>query len=116
MHVIGCLLHAPLERIDGLRVQEIIYPILITFDMIANNFDGSYSHDAGSDAQGVFHTMKSFYFAVNIIIVRSILAYTLPLTYELQKRKIDVLAVYHAVDNVIETEDCRLNVDEKHKV
>ena len=93
-----------------------IEPILRTLDMIASNFDGSYGRQARSDAQGVFWTMKSFQFPLHMIIVRNIISYTLPLTYELQKKRLDVVKAYQAVDNVVEAlEDCRENIDVKHQ-
>ena len=105
-----------LQRIDGLeRVEELISPILRTLDMISSNHNGSYGKDARSDAQGVYWTLKSFHFAVHLFVVRNIMAYTLPLTYELQKKNLDVLKVYQAVDNVIQSlQDCRDRIDEKH--
>ena len=98
-----------IQRVDGLeRIEELIEPIILTLDMISENFDGSYGRDARSDAQGVYWTFKSFQFAVYLIIVRHIIAYTLPLTYELQQKCLDVLQVYSAVDTVLNSlMECR---------
>ena len=48
-----------LQRIDGFqKVQELIYPILTTFDLIATNHQESYSREARCDAQGVYWTFE----------------------------------------------------------
>ena len=105
-----------LQRIDGLeRVQEMIKPILETLDMISNNYDGSFNKDARNDAQGIYWTFKSFHFIVHLIIVRFVMSYTLPLTYELQEKQLDVVKVYKAVDTVIQSlKECREQVDTQH--
>ena len=105
-----------LRRIDGLEgVHEMMEPILQTLDMISCNHDDSYNKDARSDAQGVYWTFRSFQFLVHLVIVRYVMSYTLPLTYELQAEKIDVVKVYKAVDNVLESlKECRKEFDLKH--
>ena len=76
-------------RIDGLeRTQEMYEPLLSTLEEIKDNAAGTYNREACADAIGVYCTMPSFNFIVALIITRSILAYTLPLTLELQKKKI----------------------------
>ena len=103
-------------RIDGLeRTQEMYEPLLSTLEEIKDNADGSYNREACADANGVYSTMLSFNFIATLIITRSIMAYTLPLTLELQKKKIDVLSAYAAVDIVKQTlQQCRENVETKH--
>ena len=103
-------------RVDGLqRTQEMVKVTLETLDMINGNHDGSYSKEARTDAQGVYWTFKSFHHAIHLTIVRHIMSHTLSLTYELQKVQLDVVKVYEAVDNAIDTlEDCRNRVGEKH--
>ena len=104
------------QRLEGLeRVHELFKPIIKTLEDIKDNHDGSFKADARTDANGVHATFLSFDFVVNLIIVRHILAYITPLTTELQKSKMDIKAVYDAVDNVVRTlKFCRGNVDEKH--
>ena len=99
-----------LQRIDGLeRVQELMKPILETLDQIANNHDGSYNNrDARSDAHGLYWTFRSFQFCFHLIIIRFVMSYILPLTYELQKKQLDVIRAYEAVDVVVESlKECR---------
>lgn len=105
-----------LYQMDGLeRVQSTAVPILMTLDSISSNYDGSYSHEAQSDAQGVYWTMKSFPFIVHLVIVRNILAYLWPLSIELQAKRIDVVAVYEAVDTVTDClSECRNEIHSKH--
>ncbi|XP_066928330.1 52 kDa repressor of the inhibitor of the protein kinase-like [Clytia hemisphaerica] len=106
-----------LRRIDGLeRVHEMMKPILISLDLIADNHDGSYNKEARSVAQGLYWTLKSFQFILHLIVVRYVMSYTLSLTEELQKKKLDIVKVYKAVDNVIGTlGQCRKAVDSKHE-
>ena len=90
-------------------------PILATLDLIADNHDGSYNKEARSIAQGIYWTFRSFQFIIHLIIVRYVMSYTLSLTHELQKKKLDVVKVYKAVDNVVGTlKKCREAVDSKH--
>ena len=100
-------------RLDGLeRFQEMLRLILLALEDISNNFDESYKSEACSDASGLLSRICSFGFLVNLVIVRNILAYTHSLTYELQRRTLDISSVYAAVDNVIPTlENCSENVD-----
>ncbi|XP_066916952.1 52 kDa repressor of the inhibitor of the protein kinase-like [Clytia hemisphaerica] len=107
-----------LQRVDGLeRVEELMSAILETLDMIANNHDRSYTNkDGRADARGLYWTFRSFSFMIHLIIVRNVLSYTLSLTYELQKKQLDVGKVYEAVDNVIDSlQECRDKVDDLHK-
>ena len=105
-----------IQRIDGLeRIQELVIPILVSLSSIAENHDGSYKREARSDAAGLHSNMTSFNFAVHLIVLRKVLSYTYPLTFELQKKQLDVVHVYKAIDNVVDTlSDCRDNVDAKH--
>ena len=90
-------------------------PLLSTLEEIKDNAAGTYNREACADADGVYFTMLSFNFIVTLIITKSIMAYTLPLTLELQEKKIDVLSAYAAIGNVKETlQQCRENVDSKH--
>ena len=83
--------------------------------MISNNYDGSFNKDARNDAQGIYWTFKSFHFIVHLIIVRFVMSYTLPLTYELQEKQLDVVKVYKAVDTVIQSlKECREQVDTQY--
>ena len=106
-----------LRRIDGLeRVHEMMKPILVTLDLIADNHDGSYNKEARSVAQGLYWTLKSFQFILHLIVVRYVMSYTLSLTEELQKKKLDIVKVYKAFDIVLGTlGKCRKAVDSKHK-
>ena len=103
-------------RLDGMeRFQEMIKPILLALEDISNNFDGTYKSDARSDASGVLSRVCSFDFLINMVVVRNILGYVQPLTYELQKKTLDISSVYDAVDNVIAAlGDCHTNVERKH--
>ena len=105
-----------LMRLDGLeRIQQMFKPIIKTLEDIKNNHDGSYKADARADANGVYTMFLSFGFVINLVVVRNILGYIGPLTAELQKVKIDILGVYDAVDNAMDTlVSVRANVDEKH--
>ena len=63
----------------------------------------------------IYWTFKSFHFIVHLIIVRFVMSYTLPLTYELQEKQLDVVKVYKAVDTVIQSlKECREQVDTQH--
>ena len=91
-------------------------PILITLNMIAENYDGSYKKEARQDANGLYHNLKTFSSAVHFIITRHVISYMVPITFELQKTQLDVIGVYQAVDVVLASlQECRTNVDEKHK-
>ena len=97
-------------RLDGMeRVQEMIKPIIFALEDIKDNHDGSYQADAHTDASGVYCTI------LNLIIVRNILAYITAITTELQKVNLDILGVYDAVGNVVNTlQICRDDADRKH--
>ena len=85
--------------------------------MIANNHDGSYNNKEGrSDAQGLYWTFRSFCFMIHLVFVRFVMYYTLPITKEFQKKQLDVVKVYNAVDVVIKSlQECRDQVDTKHE-
>ena len=71
------------------------------------------SSDAGG---GLLHKIFTFDFIINLVVVRHVLAYIQPLTYELQQVKIDISAVYEALDNCLETlKQVRKNIDIKHQ-
>jgi len=57
----------------------------IEYDMISENRDNSYAHDARTDANGLFWNLKSF--TIHLVILRHVISYTLPLTYELELQK-----------------------------
>lgn len=105
------------QRLDALeRIQDLIKPILITLNAIAENHDGSYKKEARQDANGLYSNLKTFSSAVHFIITRHVISYMVPITFELQKTQLDVISVYRAVDVVLASlEECRKNVDEKHK-
>ena len=90
-------------------------PILATLDLIATNHDGSYnSKDARSDAKGLYWTFR-FFFIIHLVIVRYVMSHTLPLTYKLQQKQLDVVKVYQAVDTVIKSlQECRNNINDKN--
>ena len=98
------------------RFQELFQPIISTLGKISQNYDGSYRADARSDANGLLHRIPTFDFVINLVVMRHVLAYIQPLTYELQKVKLDISAVYHAVDtNVRAMKNARNVVETKHK-
>ena len=103
-------------RFDALeRIQELIEPILVTLNLIAENHDGSYNAEARQDANGLYSHIKTFSFGVHFIIVRQVLSYMVPLTFELQKVQLDVLEVYKAVDTVTKSlADCIDTMDATH--
>ena len=105
-----------IQRLDALeRIQDLITPILVTLNLIADDFDGTYKKEARQDANGLYSNIKTFSFTVHFIITRQVISYMVPISFELQKPQLDVLGVYRAVDNVLESlEDCRKNIDEKH--
>ena len=97
------------------RVQSMYQPILEVLDFIGSNVDGTYGGVASADANGIYDTMKSFKFLIALVVTRSILAYLLPLTTELQLVKIDIIEIYRAFDTVISTlKSVRINVEIKH--
>ena len=104
-------------RLDGMgRVQEMIKPIILALEDIKDNHDGSYQADTCTDASGVYCTILLFDFVVNLIIVCNILSYITPIMTELQKVKLDILGVYDAVDNVVNTlQFCRDDADADRK-
>ena len=104
-------------RLDGMeRFQVMLKPILCTLEKIANNFDGSYKSEARSDANGLLHRISTFDFVINLVVVRHVLSYVRPLTTELQAIKLDIGAVYDAVDTDLQALDnCRDDIDVKFK-
>lgn len=104
-------------RLDGMqRFQEFLSPIITTLDRINKNWDKSYERDAKIIAGGLKTNIEKFDFIIALVIVRHVLAYIQPLTYELQQVKLDIGAVYEAVDNNLTTlKKVRENIEIKHK-
>ena len=102
-------------RLDGMqRFEELLGAISAALDIISN--DNTYNKDARSDASGLLHRIFTFDFIINLVIVRHTLAHIQPLTYELQQVKLDISAVYDAVDTCLNTlKRVREQIDLKHK-
>jgi len=106
-----------LERIDSMdRILVLLSEILTTLNLIGTNFDNTYNDAKGqADASGQYHNMRSFSFIITLLIVRKILSYVHSLTYEVQKKSLDVVALFEAVYIVINTlQEINENLDSYH--
>lgn len=103
-------------RSEGMqRFHELLGPIITCLNRISNNWDKSYTAEARLIAGGLKTNIERFDFIIALVVVRHVLAYIQPLTYELEQLKIDIFAVYEAVDNNLETlKKVRDKIDKNH--
>ena len=84
-----------LERIDGMeRILNHLRDILIALELISSDFDRTYvDRNCHAVALGLKTRMGTFDFIMTLLIIRKILGYVHSLTYEVQKVKLDVVAL-----------------------
>ena len=80
------------ERITGLDLfQELYIAIYVTLEEMKLNLERWFNYDTSRQAVGFFHQIANFEFLVTLVITRSLLDLTLPVTKLLQNKTIDVM-------------------------
>lgn len=103
------------ERINALEVMlDLLEPVADSLIDIASNINGGWNHDTVSQPASLLKSID-FDFIVNLVITQNLVAFTSGITTSLQKRGIDIGAVYREVNLVLSMlEQTRDNVESFH--
>ena len=101
-----------IKTLDGF--VDAFEAVIESLDYMQTNVNGDFD-SSSSDAETYFRSIKSFEFIVSLVLTANILHHTLPLTLQLQQRKIDIAESLKHINLLkLKMKKIRDSVDEYH--
>ena len=102
----GCLIFVLL---DGLTYSVLFAPIVFCLEELSLKMGCLCNQDTSTKATSFYKLMTSFYFLSSLVITRSILDLTLPVTQLLQDPAIDIADAAHLIESLKSLICCKRN-------
>ena len=105
------------EKLTGLDdFEDIFAPIVFCFEEMSMNMGSVCNQDTSAKANSFYKLMASFDFLSSLVIIRSVLDLTLPVTQLLQRPAIDIADATHLIESLKSLNCSKYNtVDTFHK-
>ena len=90
-----------IERVNGMDTfEELLVPIVHCLEKVEFNKDNKCNRDTSIKASSFFKSVSTFQFAACLVLTRSVLDMTLPVTQLLQSKSIDTCNGLHIIESL----------------